>query len=224
VWRYESPDARVQMLTLPADALKAIDEHARDLDERIAQSLGFTNATPETTRGALSGKALQLLYTRTTAHCDRLRQDLWDGFMRPALSLMLRMSLVIDAASPGSLYVPGIGKARKVLGRFMRATNDGAQRWICPRLMPSWGRYFEQSAEDDLAEVRLCKEALDAGLVTRELAIERLRGVFAFDSASELAKAIEGEKPETETDDEADDKPEANDAESDDADNEAEPA
>jgi hypothetical protein len=194
VWRYESPDAKVTMLTLPGDALSAIDKHAHDLDDRISQALGYTKASPETIKGALSGKALGFLYARTTAHCDRLRQDLWDGFMRPALSMLLRMAHVIDAASPGSLYVPGIGKARKVLARFARTDAAGAMRWMPPRLTPTWGRYFEQSAEDDLAEVRLAKEAFAAGLVTRELAIERLRGVFAFDSAAELAAVLDAGK------------------------------
>jgi hypothetical protein len=215
VWRYESPDAKVAMLTLPGDALRAIDEHARDLDDRISQALGYTKASPETIKGALSGKALGFLYARTTAHCDRLRQDLWDGFMRPALSMLLRMAHVIDKGAPGSLYVPGIGKARKVLARFSRTDEAGALRWMPPRLTPTWGRYFEQSADDDLAEVRLAKEAFAAGLVTRELAIERLRGVFAFDSASELAKAIEAgqsapaaEPEPVAADDEDDDEPE----------------
>jgi hypothetical protein len=215
VWRYESPEAKVAMLTLPGDALRAIDEHARDLDDRISQALGYTKASPETIKGALSGKALGFLYARTTAHCDRLRQDLWDSFMRPALSMLLRMAHVIDKGAPGSLYVPGIGKARKVLARFSRTDEAGALRWMPPRLTPTWGRYFEQSADDDLAEVRLAKEAFAAGLVTRELAIERLRGVFAFDSASELAKAIEAgqsapaaEPEPVAADDEDDDEPE----------------
>jgi hypothetical protein len=85
VWRYGNKDAKVEMLALPGDALKAITEQCADLEDKISQVLGYTKASPETVKGATSGKALGYLFARTTAFCDRVRSDFWDGFIWPVL-------------------------------------------------------------------------------------------------------------------------------------------
>jgi hypothetical protein len=193
VWRYENPDAKVEMLTLPGDALTAISEHCEDLLDKIEGVLGYTGTSPEQVKGALSGKALGFLFARTTSFVDRVRQDFWHGFMVPSLSLMMRMAFVAHTASPGSVYISGIKKAAPIMTRFMREVDGAGLRWFSPRIKPVWGAYFEQSAEDEAAVVNTAAMAFEKGLMTRTLAIEKLRGVFVFQSAAEIAEQLEEE-------------------------------
>ncbi len=191
VWRYENPDAKVAMLTLPGDALQAITDQCDDLLDKIEGVLGYTGTSPEQVKGALSGKALGFLYQRTTSFVDRVRSDFWHGFMLPSLSVMLRMALTAHNASPGSVYISGITKAAPILERFNREVADTGKRWFTPRIKPVWGRYFEQSAEDEKAAVETAAMAFEKGLMTRTLAIEKLRGVFVFQSAAEIAEELD---------------------------------
>ena len=191
VWRYENENAKVQMLTLPGDALAAVSEHSADLLGKIEGVLGYTASTPEQVKGALSGKALGFLFARTTAFVDRVRSDFWRGFMRPSLSMMLRMVYVLGSASAGSLYVPGVTKTLPLLERFQRDVEGSGARWFCPRIKPQWGRYFDDGPEGEAQTVKVASDAFSAGLVTREIAIEKLRGIFAFDSAALLAEELQ---------------------------------
>jgi len=193
VWRYENPDAKVAMLTLPGDALQAITDQCDDLLDKIEGVLGYTGTSPEQVKGALSGKALGFLYQRTTSFVDRVRSDFWHGFMLPSLSVMLRMALTAHNASPGSVYISGITKAAPILERFNREVAGAGKRWFTPRIKPVWGRYFEQGAEDEKAAVETAAMAFEKGLMTRTIAIEKLRGVFVFQSAAEIAEMLDKE-------------------------------
>lgn len=195
VWRYERAESKVGMLTLPGDALSALDDHCSDLESKLYEALSHTQASPENVKGAMSGKALGFLYARTTTHVDRVRRDLWDGFLCPLVSMVLRLVYVVETRSAGSLYVTGAKKALPILSRFLRETAGGSD-WHPPRIKPVWGRYFDASAEDQLSEVRVSKEAFEGGLITRELAVEKLRGVFQFESAAEIAEQLDEEAAE----------------------------
>ena len=191
VWRYENPDAKVAMLSLPGDALKAVSEHAADLQNKIEAVLGYTGTSPEHVRGTLSGKALSLLFGRTTAFVDQVRNDFWSGFMLPSLSLMLRMVYEVNGRSPGSVYISGVTKAAPILERFNREVADAGKRWFAPHIKPVWGRYFEAGPEEETAVVNTAATAFEKGLIPRAIAIEKLRGVFVFQSAQELAEELD---------------------------------
>jgi hypothetical protein len=195
VWRYQSAESQVGMLTLPGDALKSLDEHCSDVESKIHQALAYTAADPENVRGAMSGKALAFLFARTTMFVDRARRDLWDGFLSPLLSVALRLVHTLETRAPGSLYLTGTKKALPILARFMREQEAGAQ-WMPPRIKPIWGDYFTASAEDEKAVVETCKAAFEAKLVTREIACEKLRGIFTFESATEIAEQLDEEAEE----------------------------
>lgn len=191
VWRYENPDAKVAMLALPGDALKAVSEHAADLQNKIEAVLGYTGTSPEHVRGTLSGKALSLLFGRTTAFVDQVRNDFWSGFMLPSLSLMLRMVYEVNGRSPGSVYISGVTKTAPILERFNRDVADAGKRWFAPHIKPVWGRYFEAGPEEETAVVNTAATAFEKGLIPRAIAIEKLRGVFVFQSAQELAEELD---------------------------------
>lgn len=191
VWCYENPDAKVAMLSLPGDALKAVSEHAADLQNKIEAVLGYTGTSPEHVRGTLSGKALALLFGRTTAFVDQVRNDFWSGFMLPSLSLMLRMVYEVNKRSPGSVYISGVTNAAPILERFSREVADAGKRWFAPHIKPVWGRYFEAGPEEETAVVNTAATAFEKGLIPRAIAIEKLRGVFVFQSAQELAEELD---------------------------------
>lgn len=191
VWRYENEQAKVAMLTLPGDALQAVTDHCEDVLAKIEAVLGYTATSPEQVKGALSGKALGFLFARTTAFVDRVRRDFWDGFMLPSLSMMLRIVHAIAKVSPDSLYVAGIRKAMPILERFQREVEGAGSQWFCPRIRPVWGRYFDNGPEDEKLTIESCAMAFEKGIMTRELAIEKLRGIFAFDSASQIAEELD---------------------------------
>ncbi len=191
VWRYENPEAKVNVLSLPGDALKAISDHATDLQNKIEAVLGYTGTSPEHVRGTLSGKALAMLFGRTTAFVDQVRNDLWSGFILPSLSLMLRMVYEVNARAPGSVYISGVSKAAPILERFNREVDGAGKRWFAPSIKPVWGRYFEAGPEEETAQVNTAATAFEKGLIPRAIAIEKLRGVFVFQSAQELAKELD---------------------------------
>ncbi len=196
VWRYEHPDAKVEMLCLPGDALKALDDHGKDILAKIEGVLGYTATSPEQVKGALSGKALGFLFARTTAFVDRVRRDFWDGFMLPSLSMLMRMCFVLGKSSPESIYVPGAKKALPILERFQREVEGSGDRWFTPRIKPVWGKYFESSPEDEKMTVETAATAFEKKIITRDLAVEKLRGIFPFDSAAEIAEQLDEEAEE----------------------------
>jgi hypothetical protein len=196
VWRYEHPDAKVALLTLPGDALKAISDHCADMLAKVESVLGYTATSPEQVKGALSGKALGFLFARTTAFVDRVRRDFWDGFMLPSLAMLMRMCLTLGKNAPESIYVPGAKKALPILEKFQREVEGSGDRWFCPRIKPVWGRYFENGPEDEKLTVETAAMAFEKKLMTREIAVEKLRGIFAFDSATEVAEQLDEEAEE----------------------------
>lgn len=111
--------------------------------------------------------------------------------MLPSLSLMLRMVYEVNGRSPGSVYISGVTKAAPILERFNREVADAGKRWFAPHIKPVWGRYFEAGPEEETAVVNTAATAFEKGLIPRAIAIEKLRGVFVFQSAQELAEELD---------------------------------
>ena len=118
VWQYENQDAKVQLHTLPGDALKALDEHARDLRIKIQEALAVVLLDPESVKFAatVSGKALATLKARQLDRCDQYREDFGDGFIKPAVSMLLRVAFIVGGK--GGLKTAGIKKLLPVLKKF----------------------------------------------------------------------------------------------------------
>lgn len=192
VWRYSNPDAKAELLTLPGDALDSITDQCNDLEDKISQVLGYTKASPENVRGATSGKALGYLFARTTAFCDRVRRDFWDGFLWPVMSMALRMVAKLG----NRLLLPGIKSVSPLLSKFEREIEGGTSIWLPPRVTPVWGEYFPPTAEDEKATVEMAANAYEKKIITRELAIEKLRGIFQFESAELIEEELEEEAEE----------------------------
>jgi hypothetical protein len=119
VWQYEgkASDVRVELHQLSGDALKAISDDGSDLRLKIMQSLAYVPLDPESSRvlrGTLSGKALESLRERQLNRDDRIRDDFGDGFIKPSMSMLLRICHVTG----DSLRIRGLKGARAVLASF----------------------------------------------------------------------------------------------------------
>jgi hypothetical protein len=195
VWRYENVEAKVGMLTIPPGVLKEMGDVAKDDIEILSQSLGYTRLETQGVRGAMSGKALAFLFVRTTAFVDKERRDIWDGWMAPSISMLARVGFTL-ASRGETLFVPGLSKVLSILARCQKTTTKGTTLWLFPFMRPTWGPYFEPTGDDELQTVNASSIAYDKGLITRVLAVEKLRSVFAFESAQAVVDAIEEEQAE----------------------------
>lgn len=116
VWQYENDNAKVTLHTLPGEALKALDEHARDVRQKLCECLAVVFLDPENIKFAatLSGKALESVKRRQLDRMDIYRDDFGDGWIKPSGAMVLRISAVLGE----SLRTPGIKKALPVLRRI----------------------------------------------------------------------------------------------------------
>jgi hypothetical protein len=195
VWRYESKDAKAFMLCIPPEVLEGMTAQARDIEEKLASLLGYTKLEVQGVRGAMSGKALAFLFARTTAFVDRERRDLWDGFMCPAISKLIRAARALTKANK-SVFVPGLKKVMPILDRFERKLDGGHTHWRIPELTPTWGAYFDLNAEDENYLVMLTAKAYESKLVPRVICVEKLRPVFGYRNAEAIVEQLEKEDEE----------------------------
>lgn len=120
IWQYENPDAKVELHVLPADALRAIDEHAHDLRVKITEALGVVNLDPDNLKFAAttSGAALKVLKSRQTDKCDQYRPDFGDHFIIPATSMLLRIVHHFSSQPEGASHIQGMKKLGPILSKF----------------------------------------------------------------------------------------------------------
>lgn len=120
VWQYPNADTKVQLHTLPADALKALDEHARDLRTKITEAIGVVNLDPDNMKfaAAMSGTALRILKGRQTDKCDQYRGDFGDHYLKPATSMLLRIAYHCSRMPAGYARIQGLTKLAPILSKF----------------------------------------------------------------------------------------------------------
>lgn len=204
VWSYPSHEAKVYMLTLPEGALKAIDDHSKDLRNKLSEAFFAVFLDPNEARqhGAISGKAMAFMFARQLGFCDQIRDDFGDKALIPLVSMLLRIVYVIGKKNPARLYMPGVKKILPILEAFDRdaadedGTANGQKVWVAPRLEPQWGPYFPPGEQEQLFVVQLAAQAKDGGIATTKMCVEKLRdaGVFNISSAQEVVDGIDTEK------------------------------
>jgi hypothetical protein len=204
VWRYPAPDTKVALLILPPEAIEGLDSNARDIRGKVAEGLSavFVDATDVHTHAAMSGKALAFVFSRQLTYCDRIRTDYEANGLVPLVSLLLRVLYVVGKADPRSIYVPGLAKVLPILAGFERDVEGGTKTWLPPRLECAWGPYFPANEQDQLFLVQLAAAAIEAGIVTLEMAVQKLltSGVFEGTSAAAIVDMINKEKAQKQAD------------------------
>lgn len=118
VWQYESPDVKVQLHTLPGDALTSLENHCMDLRMKLAESLSAVFLDADSVRmraSVLSGKALEVIRARQIDRCEQYRDDVAARLLLPSLHMLLRVSYVVGTR--GQLWLPGLSSSLELLGR-----------------------------------------------------------------------------------------------------------
>lgn len=195
VWQYEMPDSKAEYLQIGADALKAIDENAADIRQKIAEALCVVFLDPENVKFAatVSGKALETIRERQLNRCDQIRDDFGDGFIIPVISMLLRMVLHLSA-SGATLRLAGVDKVKPMLQKVADSSDPG--HWYAPTMVLKWGDYFKPDAADEQVIVNMAIAAKDGGVITRETAVERVRRIFGIENVEEYVKTLEEEAEE----------------------------
>lgn len=209
LWQYESDKARAEYLTLPPDAVKALDDDAHDLRQKIAESLCVVFMDPENVKFAatVSGKALETLRERQLNRCDQIRDDFGDGFLLPLVSLLLRV-VRVSVRMGTVLRLPGAAKISEVLQRFEETpaneNGDGAApsqtasslTWVDPLILLRWGGYFKPDADAEQKLVTTVVAARTARVITARMALEKVAGVFGIENIDQAEKALADELDE----------------------------
>jgi hypothetical protein len=207
VWQYSSPDTKVGMMTLPGDALKAIDTHAADLRIKICEALGITFVDPSQLKGAgdISGKTLAFIFALQVATCNALREDFGRKCLLPLLNLIYQV-ILSPAAADGALYLAGVKDLVKIFEKFRAPVGqepgtgtEGAglvtttTSWFEPAQQLVWGQYFEPSDVDEATQGAVAQLAHEAGLITLTTAVEHIRGIFAISNVDQYVLKLQEE-------------------------------
>lgn len=119
VWTYEDPQTRVQMHTLPGDALNAARDNATDLRVKLCESLAVVFLDPDNVKFAatLSGKALEVIRRRQLDRCDQYREDFGEHWVKPSVGMIARI-VQATGAKGGGVLTPGTKSVLPILNRF----------------------------------------------------------------------------------------------------------
>lgn len=185
VWQYESADVKVQLHTLPGDALTSLDNHAKDLKLKICEALGvvFIDPMDMPRGGELSARAIAALKARQLDRCDSSRSDFGDLCLRPLVNMLFRLIV----ARPDGLKLPGL---KKVLPLIVALLEQG----LLLRL--AWGPYSQPEPAEELATVQAAALALTSGIATVKSAVMMTKDVQGIEDVEEHMQQLEVEKAE----------------------------
>jgi len=198
LYRVDAPDAKLSFLTLPADALDAIDKHAQDLCSKVREALKYVWIDPEqlTGSGDVSGKTLSFVFSSQVNALNDDRADFWRACMLPTLGLIYRM---LVTQSDG-VFLPGLKKTLPILQRFLVQLAGGRTVFMAPQLQARWGDYFEPSDVDEATRVSTSTGALTAGVITTATAVEHIKDVFAISNVDQYVESLAAEKVQRQAD------------------------
>lgn len=192
VWQYPNKDTRVEMLTLPPEALKAISDHAADLRMKVCEMLAHVPLDPDAISHIrqLSAKALESLRKRELNRCDRIRDDFGDIALIPCVQMLLRIC-ALYASRPKDLNLAGLKKVAPILQRYV--ANDVTLRLV-------WGDYDDPDPQEEQLIVTTTALAKEKGLITDRMSMAKIQDVYAVENVDEAVKALEDEKQQRQAD------------------------
>ena len=213
VWQYPNDATKVELHSLPGDALTALDNHARDLRAKIAEMLSVVFLEPDTVKFAatLSAKALVVLRDRQTSRCDVIREDAAYGWLIPASSMLLRITYMsAKTHGPERMRVRGLQKAMPLLKNcLMVVSNNGGgamvsksvsadasaasedtTEWVPPLITIRWPGYYKPDVEEELKKITAASVAKKEGLATTRSCVEYLKGVIPVESIDQVTSQL----------------------------------
>lgn len=186
-WQYEQKDAKVAYLTLPPEALEAIASHSADLRNKLCEMLAYVPTDPENVKyaAAMSGKAIEALKSRQFARCKQYRDDVGDNLLIPVTHLLLRVALATKLA------VPAVKAAAPALEKYI------ADDTAAPLLFVRWSRGFlSPGVDEEKTTVDAVVAARGGALITKRMALEKLKSVFPIDNVDQALEELEEEATE----------------------------
>lgn len=205
VWRYSNEKSKVDLLTMPSDALDAVKSSADELRSIVARALAYM--TPEdgpkqgergVTLGSMSGEALKMRYRRQLARCSTYQSDFRDGWILPVTSLLLRV--VRATLGKDGHYVPGADGTADLLDLFdVEVTlpdNTVDRLWMIPEMSLTWPPFFEETAVDREARSKNARGDLEAGLITKEIAVRHIKPTYDIEDVEALLDELKKEADE----------------------------
>lgn len=199
VWHYQGKDVSVELLETTGKAFEVATNHVNDLRGRLLETWGVVLAsmtdtlTRNVTTGAeMSARFLALAHAPLIALVQEYRHSWWPHGLRRVLSMCMRMS--VDLAAQGQrLNIPNSTAASELLSQFYR---DGG--WVCPRMKPHWGKFFDPSALEIGQSVEAASKAKEALLISTTTATEHVAHAFGVEDINEELDEIEDDKAEAE--------------------------
>jgi hypothetical protein len=186
VWSYSSKDSKVDILALPGDALKVIQDNCRDLREKVAESLGVVFSDPDTVRfaSALSGKAQQMLRQRQLDRCDQYRDDIGDGFVIPVVQMLLRLCRTLGTGIK-SRAIRDAAKASEKLGEK-------------PGITLRWGDYYAPEPAEEKATAEALAAIDKIVPLPMRIKLQKLARILDIENVDAVLEEIEAEQEERE--------------------------
>lgn len=190
LWSYTGTNVKVGLLELHEGSLKALDEHCADLKVKVAESLSVVFLDPNNLKFAstTSGKALESLKRRQLDRCDQYRDDFWEGWLLPAVDMLLRIAV----------------RTAAVLSKKLAPLVPTFAQLKAAEIEPEWGPYFPETVEDKKGILEVVTAARDAKLLSKRRALEivgRLLGVTDFDAEEDAIEAEDEEDRERQRED-----------------------
>lgn len=185
VWQYESPETKVGAIVYPSDALKAQQDNCSDLKLKIQESMAVVFLDPDNIKFAAttSGKALEAIKQKQIDRCDLYRDDLTDNYFTPALLMQLRIARKLGEGVK-------IEDVSEVLGYL------GSEELSVPQVCVKWGNYFKPDPDEQQKIVTMTRDCLDAGLISKRVAVEQVAPIFGVEDIESLLSEIEKESQE----------------------------
>lgn len=183
-WSYPNAEVKVGLLTLPGDALKCIEENARDIRDKVAESLGVVFSDPEMVRfaSALSGKAQQMLRQRQLDRCDQYRDDMDDGLIVPTVHLLLRVCRKVAVKSKA---------IRKTIAILSRLGDE-------PSLSLRWGAYYAPDPEEEKKQAEFLTTADKAIPLPLKTKVQKLARALGVENVDAFLTEVEAEQTKRE--------------------------
>jgi hypothetical protein len=202
-YQYRDSAAKVDMLTLPGDAMQAGTDNARDIEAKLAESLHWVPIDPKTlqTSAQMSGRAIEWLHKKQIEFCNEVRTDVEQHLLLPLVDMLLRMALSFSRRDNVGLYLSGLADAAPLLVSFERPAEGGTVRWMPPDVCFQWPAYFPPTESDEKAAGDATRADYKAGLITLRTAVEKRAAYYAVGNVDQYVDdlhRVEHERAEAE--------------------------
>jgi len=215
VWSSTSDTYKVGILTLPGDALQALDDNVTDLARRIGLAMAYVDLEPQKAHSGekSSGRALEILLKPQVEFDGRIREDFGEHGLCAVLSLILRVAHVTHNKQPGGVYLEKLAALCELIDTFERpldgaatdaptaadsadgeANTYGPTIWMPPALDLEWGPMFADTSADTIKDrTDAANEAVTGKLISKRTGTASVAHAFGVEDVDAELEQIAAE-------------------------------